>query len=196
MVSDNPEDRAWAMDQVQGDAPAAPTQAAPALSDAYENRKLSLGPIQRTQTTVTTSWVVTSSWQDWTVYEGGYRALDGLEAAEILGDDAMVRKIKSADRVWNTSGTVSLLAGGGAVAAGVVLLDGALDDAEVGAEFWTGTTLLAGGAGAVAFGLIATLTKSFKHRFPSLAYKKDVDGLQSKVDAYNADLRKEIGLTP
>ena len=39
---------------------------------------------------------------------------------------------------------------GGAVAAGVVLLDGALDDAELGPEFWSGTALLSGGAGAVS----------------------------------------------
>jgi len=198
MISNKAEEREWARSQLADTAAPAPTSSDPVSADlleSYDNRRLVLGPIRRSQTTVQGDWVVMSSWQDWTVYEGGYRALDGLQTAEILGDQQMEQTIRRADRVWTGSGVASLVAGGISTLVGVVLIDQAISDLDTGPTFYTGTALAAGGAGAITFGAIATLSPSFKHRFPSFAWKKNQDDLRDRVEVYNAELRSDLGLT-
>lgn len=138
----------------------------------------------------------------WQVIEGSGYPLSTLRFALQVGDLPTVLQLER-ERRWGTSSTVILAATGGAAALtglavmgrGFTLASNALSYEERVADeqrAWTGAVISA--AGVLVLSGVPRLRRSFEQRRsqPDDLYTRDQ--AQALIDAYNSDMRSELGL--
>lgn len=165
---------------------AVPQAASPAAMRAYRADYLRLGTIQVTTSTYLanpqgggTVLVGTGDWNG--VLKGGEQRLDPQDFAQLVHDTGTVTKIKQIKTVSIAAGTLGLIGTFGGLA--MIANSTEMQDIKQGFGIsMAGLVVAVGGAGGFY------CTKAYK-----LYYSNNQ--IQSKVDAYNTELRSNLGLT-
>ncbi len=130
----------------------------------------------------------------WTVSDGGGALMSAIHFANLMNDTATMEALRQ-DRstAWTVFGLM-LVSGVGAVIGGVLLFEApGRDEPPSLVQMQVGGILLGSGSLCLALSWIAPFHVSMKQRKASAYYSPEA--ADAMIEAYNAALREELGLT-
>jgi hypothetical protein len=114
---------------------------------------------------------------DWYIYKGGIRELSDLDFLLLVGDRNRLEEVKNMEN--QKAGMRNI--GNASIGLGFLVMVGA-------AAFSGGQTVITGGAVLMAAGFVVSALNTSPHHYIQPDYA------QEKIDDYNIDLKKKLGL--